>query len=256
MIKVIKIGGNVIDNTTALEAFQRDFACMEGSKILIHGGGKIATQISQKLGIKTVMVGGRRVTDHPTLDVVTMVYAGLINKNVVAALQSYGCNAIGLSGADAGSITSHKRINKDIDYGYVGDVDRVDAAAIKKLTDSGFTPLFCSITHDGNGTLLNTNADTVASSVACGVASLEDVELIFCFEKDGVLSCPDDDTSVIPHIDTAIYASLKESGVISGGMLPKMENAFAALKAGVKKVIITSPAYITDQNAPHTEIVL
>ena len=256
MIKVIKIGGNVIDNTTALEAFQRDSACMEGSKILIHGGGKIATQISQKLGIKTVMVGGRRVTDHPTLDVVTMVYAGLINKNVVAALQSYGCNAIGLSGADAGSITSHKRINKDIDYGYVGDVDRVDAAAIKKLTDAGFTPVFCAITHDGNGTLLNTNADTVASSVACGVASLEDVELIFCFEKDGVLSCPDDDTSVIPHIDTAVYASLKESGVISGGMLPKMENAFAALKAGVKKVIITSPAYITDQNAPHTEIVL
>lgn len=256
MIKVIKIGGNVIDNTTALEVFQRDFACMEGSKILIHGGGKIATQISQKLGIETVMVGGRRVTDRPTLDVVTMVYAGLINKNVVAALQSYGCNAIGLSGADAGSITSHKRINKDIDYGYVGDVDRVDAAAIKKLTDAGFTPVFCAITHDGNGTLLNTNADTVASSVACGVASLEDVELIFCFEKDGVLSCPDDDTSVIPHIDTAVYASLKESGVISGGMLPKMENAFAALKAGVKKVIITSPAYITDQNAPHTEIVL
>ena len=256
MIKVIKIGGNVIDNTTALEAFQRDFACMEGSKILIHGGGKIATQISQKLGIETVMVGGRRVTDRPTLDVVTMVYAGLINKNVVAALQSHGCNAIGLSGADAGSITSHKRINKDIDYGYVGDVDRVDAAAIKKLTDAGFTPVFCAITHDGNGTLLNTNADTVASSVACGVASLEDVELIFCFEKDGVLSCPDDDTSVIPHIDTAVYASLKESAVISGGMLQKMENAFAALKAGVKKVIITSPAYITDQNAPHTEIVL
>lgn len=256
MIKVIKIGGNVIDNASALSAFQKDFARMEGDKILIHGGGKIATQISQKLGIETVMVGGRRVTDRSTLDVVTMVYGGLISKNMVAALQSLGCNAIGLSGADGNAIVSHKRITQDVDYGYVGDVDRVNAANIKKLTDAGFTPVFCAITHDACGTLLNTNADTVASAVACGVAELDDVQLIFCFEKNGVLSDPDDDTSVIPHIDSALYASLKESGVVSGGMLPKLENAFGALRAGVKKVIITSPSYITDPSSPHTEIVL
>ena len=256
MIKVIKIGGNVIDDPAALDGFQRDFACMEGSKILIHGGGKIATQISKKLGIETVMVGGRRVTDRPTLDVVTMVYAGLINKNVVAALQSHNCNAIGLSGADADAIVSHKRTGSDVDYGYVGDVDRVNAVNIKKLTDAGFTPVFCAITHDEKGTLLNTNADTVASSVACGVAELDSVELIFCFEKNGVLSDPDDDNSVIANIDTNKYEQLKLSGVVSGGMLPKLENAFSALRSGVKKVIIASPLYITNQNTPHTEIVL
>ncbi|MDD4819719.1 MAG: acetylglutamate kinase [Flavobacteriales bacterium] len=256
MIKVIKIGGNVIDDSAALESFEKDFARMEGSKILIHGGGKIATQMSKKLGIETLMVEGRRVTDRSTLDVVTMVYGGLISKNVVATLQSLGCNAIGLSGADANAILSHKRSGSKVDYGYVGDVDTVNAGNIKKLTDAGFTPVFCAITHDGKGTLLNTNADTVASSVACGMANLEDVELIFCFEKNGVLSSADDHTSVISNINAEKYSLLKESGVVSGGMLPKLENAFAALRAGVKKVIITSPAYITDSKCPHTEIVL
>ena len=217
-MKVIKIGGNVIDDPAALEKFQADFASM---------------------------VGGRRVTDRPMLDVVTMVYAGLINKNMVAALQVLGCNAIGMSGADGAAIVSHRRTGGDVDYGYVGDVD------------AGFTPVFCAITYDGkNGTLLNTNADTVASQVAVGMARLTPSELIFCFEKDGVLADPADDSSVIRRIDSVSYQELKADGTVSGGMLPKLENAFGALRSGVERVIITSPAYIADHNAPHTEIVL
>lgn len=254
-MKVIKIGGNVIDNAEALAAFEADFARMPGDKVLVHGGGKIATALSKTLGIETKMVAGRRVTDRQTLDVVTMVYAGLINKNVVAALQGLGCNAVGLSGADCGAILSHKRRTGDVDYGYVGDVDKVNGAGIKALADAGFTPVFCAITHDGRGTLLNTNADTVASEVAKALADLTDTELIFCFEKDGVLSDPDDDTSVIPHIDTAEFERLRADGTVSGGMLPKLENAFAAIRSGVKKVIIASPAYIARPDSPHTEIV-
>lgn len=247
----------MIDDRTALEKFQGDFARMSGDKILVHGGGKIATGIARSLGIETVMVGGRRVTDRPMLDVVTMVYAGLINKNIVAALQSLGCNAIGMSGADGASIVSHRRTGGQVDYGYVGDVDSVNAEGVKKLSDAGFTPVFCAITYDGeNGTLLNTNADTVASQVAVGMAHLTPSELVFCFEKDGVLADPADDGSVIPHIDSSSYETLKADGTVSGGMLPKLENAFAALGKGVSRVIITSPAYIANNNAPHTEIVL
>lgn len=256
-MKVIKIGGNVIDDPAALEKFQADFASMPGDKILVHGGGKIATGIARSLGIETVMVGGRRVTDRPMLDVVTMVYAGLINKNMVAALQVLGCNAIGMSGADGAAIVSHRRTGGDVDYGYVGDVDSVNAEGVKKLADAGFTPVFCAITYDGkNGTLLNTNADTVASQVAVGMARLTPSELIFCFEKDGVLADPADDSSVIRRIDSVSYQELKADGTVSGGMLPKLENAFWALRSGVERVIITSPAYIADHNAPHTEIVL
>ena len=254
-MKVIKIGGNVIDDPQALAAFVADFARMPGDKVLIHGGGKVATALSKTLGIETRMVAGRRVTDQQTLDVVTMVYAGLINKNIVAALQAQGCNAIGMSGADAGAILSHRRNTGTVDYGYVGDVDRVNGAGIKALSGAGFTPVFCAITHDGHGTLLNTNADTVASEVAKALAGETDTELVFCFEKAGVLSDPDDDTSVIPRIDTADFERLKAGGTVSGGMLPKLENAIAALRSGVKKVVIASPAFVASPNTLHTEIV-
>ena len=255
-MKVIKIGGNVIDNPEALKQFQQDFSRIDGPKVLIHGGGKIATRLSEKLGIETKMVGGRRITDKETLDVVTMVYAGLINKQMVAALQALGCNAIGLCGADANVIEAHKRITKDIDYGFVGDVDKANAEQLIKLTQSGFTPVLCAITHDRKGTLLNTNADTIAAETAKSLASLTEVEMIFCFEKDGVLSDPHDDASVIKKIDSALYENLKTNGTISGGMLPKLENAFSLLRAGVKKVIITSPKYLANPTVKHTLVIL
>lgn len=255
-MKVIKIGGNVIDDPQALVKFEADFARIPQRKILVHGGGKIATALSKTLGIETRMIAGRRVTDRRTLDVVTMVYAGLINKNLVAALQAQGCDAIGLSGADCGAILSHKRDTGTVDYGYVGDVDRVNGTGIKALSDAGFTPVFCAITHDGHGTLLNTNADTVASEVAKALAALEETELVFCFEKQGVLSDPSDDDSVIARIDARSFERLKADGTVGGGMLPKLENAFAALRCGVRKVIIASPGYLADPQVPHTEIVL
>lgn len=255
-MKVIKIGGNVIDNPQALARFEADFVRVPGEKVLVHGGGKVATALSKTLGIETRMVAGRRVTDRQTLDVVTMVYAGLINKNLVAALQGLGCNAIGLSGADCGAILSHKRTAGDVDYGYVGDVDRVNAPGIKALSDAGFTPVFCAITHDGKGTLLNTNADTVASQIAEALAELVDTQLVFCFEKKGVLADPDDDDSVIERMDLQDFERLKAQGTVCGGMLPKLENAFAALRCGVEKVIIASPDFISDPLVPHTEIVL
>lgn len=262
-MKVIKIGGNVIDDPQALARFESDFARMPGEKVLVHGGGKLATALSKTLGIETRMVAGRRVTDRQTLDVVTMVYAGLINKNVVAALQAQGCNAIGMSGADAGAILSHRRTTGevdygfvgDVDYGFVGDVDRVDAEGILALSRAGFTPVFCAITHDGQGSLLNTNADTVASEIAKALAARVETELVFCFEKPGVLSDPEDDTSVIARIDAAAFERLRAEGTVSGGMLPKLENAFAALRCGVKKVIIASPAFVASPQVPHTEIV-
>ena len=254
-MKVIKIGGNVIDDPQALARFEADFARMPGEKVLVHGGGKLATALSKTLGIETRMVAGRRVTDRQTLDVVTMVYAGLINKNVVAALQAQGCNAIGMSGADAGAILSHRRTTGEVDYGFVGDVDRVDAEGILALSRAGFTPVFCAITHDGQGSLLNTNADTVASEIAKALAARVETELVFCFEKPGVLSDPEDDTSVIARIDAAAFERLRAEGTVSGGMLPKLENAFAALRCGVKKVIIASPAFVASPQVPHTEIV-
>ena len=218
-MKVIKIGGNVIDDPQALARFEADFARMPGEKVLVHGGGKLATALSKTLGIETRMVAGRRVTDRQTLDVVTMVYAGLINKNVVAALQAQGCNAIGMSGADAGAILSHRRTTGEVDYGFVGDVDRVDAEGILALSRAGFTPVFCAITHDGQGSLLNTNADTVASEIAKALAARVETELVFCFEKPGVLSDPEDDTSVIARIDAAAFERLRAEGTVSGGML-------------------------------------
>ena len=276
MIKVIKIGGNVVDNPELLKKFARDFAEMPGMKILVHGGGVMASQMQKAMGMIPQMIEGRRVTDEETLKVVTMVYAGWCNKNITALLQSERCNAIGLSGADGNAIKAAKRapmkvMNQEtgeemmVDYGYVGDVtaDSVNAKFLYSLLERGITPVLCAINHDGEGNLLNTNADTIASSVATAMANYryrsprevcckcEDcthcsddgrlthiVNLIYCFEKDGVLYDKDDDTSVIPEINEEYFAQLKAEGRVADGMIPKLSNAFKAISNGVNKVII------------------
>lgn len=247
-IKIVKIGGNVIDNPTALRSFIKDFAKLPGQKALIHGGGKEATRLSGKLGIETQMVNGRRVTDRETLDVVTMVYAGLINKRIVALLQATGCDAIGLCGADANVIKATRRPAVPFDYGYVGDINTADinTAFIRNMLDNGVTPVFCAINHDGNGELLNCNADSVASAIAIACSEIAPTDLTFCFEKEGVLSDVDDPTSLIRSVNGSNYADLKNSGAISGGMLPKIDNAFAAVSKGVRSVTIKSSSKLLD----------
>ncbi|MGI4750350.1 MAG: acetylglutamate kinase [Janthinobacterium lividum] len=237
---VIKIGGNVIDNSANLHQFLKDFAALDALKVLVHGGGKVATQISSSLGIEAKMVDGRRITDIETLRVVTMVYAGLINKNMVAQLQRYHSNAIGLTGADGNFIKAKKRPVKTIDYGFVGDLDKhsIQAESISKLLDAGFTPVFCALTHDGAGQLLNTNADTIAAALAVALAKIYETTLIYCFEKKGVLQDIDDEDSLISEIDPERYEKLKMEKIVSEGMLPKLDNAFDAIKSGVKEVII------------------
>lgn len=245
-IQVIKIGGNVVDNPEKLRQFLRDFASLAGPKVLVHGGGKVATAISKGLGIEAQMIGGRRVTDAETLRIVTMVYAGLINKNIVAALQGEGCNALGLCGADGGLILSKKRSATPIDYGFVGDPTDFNLDTATALIDGGLVPIVAPITYDAeNGTLLNTNADTVAQTVAVGLAQKYPVELVFCFEKRGVLRDVNDDTSVISHIDPTLYAQLKADGIVADGMLPKLENAFKAIESGVKNVVICAAECLT-----------
>jgi acetylglutamate kinase len=234
---VIKIGGNVIDQPEALAAFLDDFVRIEGRKILIHGGGKIATDISQALGIETQMVDGRRVTSAETLKVVTMVYGGLINKTIVSGLQARGCNAIGLTGADANVIVAKKREDKKIDYGYVGDIERVNVAPIIQFLDAGISPVFAPLTHDGKGNMLNTNADTIVAALASALCSHYHTRLVYCFDKKGVLASADED-AVIPRLTQVQYHDLKAKGVISKGMLPKLEEAFAALQAGVAAIIL------------------
>lgn len=240
MVKVVKIGGNVIDNEQALRAFVADFAKIQGPKVLVHGGGKIATRLSEKLGITTTMIEGRRVTDRQTIDVVTMVYAGLVSKHIVALLQAEGCNAIGLSGADASVIRAVRRAAMPIDFGFVGDISTsgVDAEFILSLIERGIVPVFCSIMHDGEGELLNCNADTVASSVAMALAEKVDTELIFCFEKRGVLTDIDNPNSVIGTIRSDNYKKLLSEGVVNKGMIPKIDNALKAVSEGVKSVTI------------------
>lgn len=240
MVKVVKIGGNVIDNEQALRAFLADFAKIQGPKVLVHGGGKIATRLSEKLGITTTMIDGRRVTDRQTIDVVTMVYAGLVSKHIVALLQAEGCNAIGLSGADASVIRAVRRAAMPIDFGFVGDISTsgVDAEFILSLIERGIVPVFCSIMHDGEGELLNCNADTVASSVAMALAEKVDTELIFCFEKRGVLTDIDNPNSVIGTIRSDNYKELLSEGVVNKGMIPKIDNALKAVSEGVKSVTI------------------
>lgn len=237
-LTLVKIGGNIIDNPEACVAFLQAFARLPSPKILVHGGGKIATQTAAQLGIETYMVEGRRITDRPMLDVVTMVYGGLVNKNLVAQLQANGCNAIGLTGADGGIIRSVKRPIKTIDYGFVGDIEEVNAGQLKSLLDSGLVPVIAPLTYTREGMLLNTNADTMASATAVAMAGTYAVNLIYCFEKKGVLSNPNDDEAVIPTLNPTTYAEHKSSGVINKGMIPKLDNAFAALETGVKRVTI------------------
>ncbi len=239
-LTVVKVGGAVVEDAEQLAALLRNFSAIEGRKVLVHGGGRKATQVAGRLGVETRMVGGRRITDEQMLEVVTMVYGGLVNKQLVARLQANGVNALGLTGADADVIRSHKRPLKDgIDYGFVGDVDRVDGNILAQLVEAGITPVMAPLTHDGEGCILNTNADTIASETAKALAHKYDVTLIFSFEKKGVLRNPDDDDSVIPVITRTLFNKYKADGTISGGMLPKIENALAAVEAGVSRVIIT-----------------
>jgi acetylglutamate kinase len=237
---VIKIGGNVIDNSENLHRFLKDFTALDGYKILVHGGGKAATQLSETLGIEAKLVEGRRITDIDTLRVVTMVYGGLINKNIVAQLQRFSNNAIGLTGADGNFIRTKKRPVKTIDYGFVGDIDEnsINPNNISNLMKAGFTPVFCALTHDGEGQLLNTNADTIASALAVAMAKLYPTTLIYCFEKKGVLKDIIDESSLVNEIDPKGYEELKAQQIIHSGMLPKMDNAFSAIACGVNAVII------------------
>ena len=238
MIQVIKIGGGILENEASREMFLRQFAAVEGPKVLVHGGGRLATTMAERLGVKTQMIDGRRVTDKETLDIVTMVYGGLVNKQVVTLLHTMGVNAIGLTGADGGWMRSVKRpIKNGIDYGYVGDVKEVNGEHLRMLLDNGLTPVIAPITYSEEGLLLNTNADTVASETAVSLAP--EVQLTFCFEKAGVLSNPDDESSLIPRITPESYTQLKADGIVSGGMIPKIDNAFAAIEHGVQSVRIT-----------------
>jgi acetylglutamate kinase len=239
-LTIVKVGGAVVEDEAQLRQLLKDFAAIEGAKILVHGGGRRATKVAGALGIETKMVDGRRITDADMLEVVTMVYGGLVNKHVVASLQALGVNAIGLTGADGDIIRSVKRpLKNGIDYGFVGDVKHVDSDKIAHLIDKELIPVIAPLTHDGQGNMLNTNADTMASETAKAMAALYDVTLIYSFEKRGVLSNPDDDESLIPVITRADFERYKADGTISGGMLPKIENALAAVDAGVGRVIIT-----------------
>lgn len=246
---VVKVGGAVVEDEAQLERLLKDFAAIDGAKVLVHGGGRRATKMAERLGIETKMVDGRRITDAEMLEVVTMVYGGLVNKHVVAMLQAQGVDAIGLCGADGDIIRSVKRpLKNGVDFGFVGDVKKADGDKIARLIEVGLTPVVAPLTHDGQGCILNTNADTMASETAKALASKYDVTLIFSFEKKGVLSNPEDDDSVIPCITRNDFERYKADGTISGGMLPKIENALAAVEAGVSQVIITLASAIDGQH--------
>ena len=248
-LTIVKVGGAVVEDEAQLAQLLKDFAAIKGPKILVHGGGRRATKVAAALGIETKMVDGRRITDAEMLEVVTMVYGGLVNKHVVAGLQSLGVDAIGLCGADGDIIRSVRRpLKNGIDYGFVGDVKKADGEKIAHFIGKNLVPVVAPLTHDGQGNILNTNADTMASEVAKAMAPLYDVTLIFSFEKKGVLSNPDDDESVIPTITRADFERYKADGTISGGMLPKIENALAAVEAGVNQVIITLATAIDGQH--------
>ena len=255
-LRIIKIGGNIINNKEVLSSFLSDFSKLEGLKILVHGGGKRATTMAKDLGLAPKMVGGRRITDEANLEIVTMVYAGLLNKNIIAQLQLNDCNAIGLTGADANSILAHKRIVEAIDYGFAGDVDKVNSDGIKLFLENKMTPVFCAITHDKKGQLLNTNADTISSEIAKALSNDYEVELVYCFEKNGVLEDVNKDNSVIERINSKTYENLKEKNIIAEGMLPKLKNCFDALENGVKKVIIGNPEVISNRNQKYTTLTL
>ena len=239
-VTVVKVGGAIVEDSEQLARLLKDFAAIPGKKVLVHGGGRRATKVAAALGIESKMVNGRRITDADMLEVVTMVYGGLVNKNLVAKLQANGVNALGLTGTDMDVIHSHKRPLKDgIDFGFVGDVERANGKMLQTLINEGITPVMAPLTHDGKGNILNTNADTIASETAKALAPYYDVTLIYSFEKKGVLSNPEDDDSVIPVITHADFERYKADGTVAGGMIPKLENALAAIDAGVKEVIIT-----------------
>ena len=235
---VIKIGGNIIDDEEKLSSFLQSFASVESHKILVHGGGKLATKLAAQLGIEQQIIDGRRITDAETLKVVTMVYAGYINKNIVAQLQAQSCTAIGLCGADGNLIQSHKRVHPSIDYGFVGDVDAINSSFLQSLLIQNMAVVVAPITHNKEGQLLNTNADTIAQEIAQAMSAFYEVHLMYCFEKSGVLRDADDDTTVIHSINPSSYKQLKEQNIIFSGMIPKLHNAFAALNKGVHRVVI------------------
>jgi acetylglutamate kinase len=253
-LHIFKIGGNIINDEVALESFLKDFSALEGPKLLVHGGGKRANEISEAMGLQPKMIAGRRVTDEATLEVVTMVYAGLLNKKITAQLQKLNCNALGLSGADANCILAHKRMVAEVDYGFAGDVDAVNAEFITVLLQNKVTPVFCAITHDKNGQLLNTNADTIASEISIAMSDFYVVALNYVFELKGVLSTIADKNSVIPNINLIKYEQLIEDGIISEGMIPKLHNCFNALKKGVQKVNIGDASLLKKTNNLHTEL--
>ncbi|MBT2159877.1 acetylglutamate kinase [Zobellia barbeyronii] len=255
-LSIIKIGGNVIENKEELSKFLKAFSELKGPKILVHGGGKLATKLGTRLGIKSKLIDGRRITDEESLGLITMVYAGLVNKNIVAELQSHDCNAIGLSGADGDTIQAHKRPVKDIDYGYAGDVDGVSTKTIAKLLEAGLTPVFCAMTHDGKGQLLNTNADTIASELAIGMSGNYETILYYCFERKGVLLNVNDDDSVVKNIDSASYQDLLKQKIIADGMLPKMENCFHALQKNVHQVRIGDISMLDPKSTLFTTLTL
>lgn len=246
-LTVIKVGGKIVEEEATLHKLLDDFAAIGGHKLLVHGGGRSASKLAESLGIESRMVNGRRITDAETLKVVTMVYGGLVNKNIVAGLQARGVNALGLTGADMDAIRSVKRPVKEVDYGFVGDVKQVNAALLADLICKGIIPVMAPLTHDGEGNMLNTNADTIAGETAKALASLFDVTLVFCFEKKGVLRNENNDDSVIPHITPDEFKQYVAEGVIQGGMIPKLENAFEAIASGVSEVIITSAAAIGEE---------
>lgn len=246
-LTIVKVGGKIVEEEQSLKQLLQDFAKIEGYKLLVHGGGCSATRLAERLGIESRMVNGRRITDKDTLEVVTMVYGGLVNKNIVAGLQALNINALGLTGADMNIIRSEKRPVTDIDYGYVGDVQEVNTKALSDLISQGVVPILAPLTHDKQGNILNTNADTIAGETAKALATVFNVTLIFCFEKKGVLMDENDDDSVIPQLDKDDFERLVKEGVIQGGMIPKLENAFKSLDAGVKKVIITNASEL-DEN--------
>ncbi len=239
-LTLIKVGGKIVEEEASLKKFLSNFSKVEGHKVLVHGGGRTATQIASKLGIESVMVGGRRITDIETLKVVTMVYAGLVNKSIVASLQALGLNSTGLTGADLNYMISEKRPVGEVDYGYVGDVKKVNAEILSELISKNVIPVLAPLTHDGKGNMLNTNADTIASEAAKALSKFFEVSLVYCFEKKGVLYDENKDDSVIEEITKEKFEKYVKDGIINGGMIPKLENAFNAIEAGVKEVIITS----------------
>lgn len=256
LLSVIKIGGDIMDNPALLNTFYENIKQVSGPKIIIHGGGNKASFLQKELGIQPKKIDGRRITDAAALEVVTMVYAGLLNKKLVAGLQALGVNALGLSGADGDAVQAHKREVKEIDYGFVGDIDRVNVGFLKDLITGGTTPVFCAITHDGNGQLLNTNADTLASSITTAMSTLYNTQLFYCFTKAGVLQNVNDASSLVERLDKTQYQQMKQDQMIIDGMIPKLDTAFEALAQGVFSVHLGTVAILGDTTIKHTTLCL